>query len=130
MMKFKRLLISLIVLAGVGVAFVFGINYYVIFSQNENIITVDELLNEQAAEYVMVLGCGVFGDEPSDMLEDRLLKAIEVAERIPGAKLILSGNNSGDEYNEVGVMKKFCIEKGIDEKEFYVTISDFQQGRA
>ncbi len=111
MKKLKRLLIPFVVLTVLGAICILGINYYVIFSQNQNILTVDEASQLDSVEYVLVLGCGVFGDEPSDMLEDRLLRALEVVEKLPQAKLVLSGNNSGEEYNEVGVMKQFCIDQ-------------------
>ena len=64
------------------------------------------------------------------MLEDRLLKAIEVAEILPEAKLILSGNNSGEEYNEVGVMRKYCIEQGIDEQRIICDDYGFSTGES
>ena len=124
----KKAMIA-VILCGVLLAFiVLGINFYVIFSQNGNIFTVDDLPLDSDAEYIMVLGCGVKNGEPSDMLEDRLLRGIEVAEKIPGAKLLLTGNNAGPEYNEVGVMKEFCIKKGIDEKRILTDDYGFSTG--
>ncbi len=130
MSKLKRILISFVVLAFVGAAVVLGINYYVIFSQNQNIFTVEELNAANDVEYIMVLGCGVKDGEPSDMLEDRLLRALEVAEKIPDAKLILTGNTASDEYDEVAVMKKFCISKGFDEKEIITDGDGFSTGES
>lgn len=130
MKKLRKLLITLIVLAVLGAALVLGVNYYVIFSQNQNILTVDEASQLDSVEYIMVLGCGVFGDEPSDMLEDRLLRALEVAEGLPEAKLVLTGNNSGEEYNEVGVMKKFCTDNGLDESRIITDDNGFSTGES
>lgn len=130
MKKLKRLLIAFVALAVFGGACVLGINYYVIFSQNQSILTVDESTQLDDAEYILVLGCGVFGDEPSDMLEDRLLRALEVAEKLPEAKLVLSGNNSGEEYNEVGVMKSFCIDNGFDESRIITDDDGFSTGES
>ena len=130
MSKLKRILISFVVLAFVGAAVVLGINYYVIFSQNQNIFTVEELNAANDTEYIMVLGCGVRDGEPSDMLEDRLLRALEVAEKIPDARLILTGNTASDEYDEVAVMKKFCISKGFDEKDIITDGDGFSTGES
>lgn len=127
MSSLKRILLILIILAFSGSALVLGINYYVVFSQNDNIINIEEVNN---ADYILVLGCGIINGKPSAMLEDRLLTAIEVAEKIPEAKLIVSGNNSGEEYNEVGVMKKYCIEKGIDEKRILCDDFGFSTGES
>lgn len=129
-MKFRQTIIVFAALIVFGVSGVIGINYYVIFSQNQNILTVDELNELDSIDYILVLGCGVFGDEPSDMLKDRLLKALEVAEQIPEAKLVLSGNNSGDEYNEVGVMKRFCISSGFDESKIITDDYGFSTGES
>ena len=116
MNKLKRMLLFLVLFVAVGAFIVLGINFYVIFSQSKNILTPESVAEKAEIQYILVLGCGVKDGRPSDMLEDRLLRALEVAEGLPEAKLILSGNNAGEDYNEVGVMKGFCLEKGFDEK--------------
>lgn len=128
MKKFKKYIIAFLLLALFGAMLVLGINYYVLFSQSGNILTVDNISSVGDVEYIMVLGCGIRGEEPSDMLEDRLLRALEVAEKIPDVKLILSGNNAGPEYNEVGVMKNFCISKGFDENKIICDDNGFSTG--
>lgn len=130
MKKLKRILIPFVCLAVLCGVCIMGINYYVILSQNQNIVTVEETAQLEDTQYILVLGCGVFGDEPSDMLEDRLLRAIEVAEKQPEAKLVLSGNNSGEDYNEVGVMKKFCLDNGIDEDRIITDDDGFSTGES
>jgi len=128
MQKLKKYIVAFILFAVVGALLVLGINYYVLFSQSGNILTVDEIPSVGDVEYIMVLGCGVRDGEPSDMLEDRLLRALEVAEKFPDAKLILSGNNAGPEYDEVGVMKKFCIGESFDEKKIITDDYGFSTG--
>ena len=130
MSRLKRIFLSLVLLAFVGAAVVLGINYYVLFSQSGNIFTIEALNATDDTEYIMVLGCGVRDGEPSDMLEDRLLRALEVAEKIPEAKLILTGNTAGPEYDEVAVMKKFCISKGIDENKIIADGDGFSTGES
>lgn len=130
MKKLKGFIIAFVVLVLIGAVCVLGINYYVIFSQNQNIVAVEETAQLENVECILVLGCGVFGDEPSDMLEDRLLRALEVAEQLPEARLVLSGNNSGEDYNEVGVMKKFCLDKGIDEYRIITDDDGFSTGES
>lgn len=130
MSRLKRLCLLFIALAAVGSVIVLGINYYVIFSQNNNIYTVEELNETDDVEYIMVLGCGVKDGEPSDMLEDRLLRAVEVAEKTPQAKLLLTGNTAGPEYDEVAVMKKFCIHKGFDENKIITDGDGFSTGES
>ncbi len=128
MYKFKKFILPVLVLVVLGASLVLGINYYVLFSQSNNIMTVNDVTSVGDVEYIMVLGCGVRDGEPSDMLEDRLLRALEVAEKFPDAKLIVSGNNAGPEYNEVGVMKNFCISKGFDEDKIITDDYGFSTG--
>ncbi len=130
MSKLKKIFLVFVSLMVVGAVTVLGINYYIIFSQNQNILTVEELKAAEDAKYIMVLGCGVRDGEPSDMLEDRLLRALEVAEKIPDAKLILTGNTAGPEYDEVAVMKKFCISKGFDENKIITDGDGFSTGES
>lgn len=127
MSHLKRAFLILIVLAFSGTFVVLGINYYIVFSQSDNIINIEEVNN---VDYILVLGCGIIDGKPSAMLEDRLLTAVEVAEKLPEAKLILSGNNSGEEYNEVGAMKNYCIEKGIDQKRILCDDFGFSTGES
>lgn len=124
----KRLFALIIVFVLSGTVLVTGINFFVIFSQSGNIITVEEASQKTDTEYIMVLGCGIKNGRPSDMLEDRLLRALEAAEKLPQAKLVLSGNNAGEHYNEVGVMKSFCLEKGFDEKRILTDDDGFSTG--
>ena len=128
MLKIKRIFAIFIALAVLGSSLILGINFYVILSQSENILPVEATAQKTETEYIMVLGCGIRDGRPSDMLEDRLLRALEVAEKLPEAKLILSGNNAGEDYNEVGVMKSFCIEKGFDEKRILTDDDGFSTG--
>lgn len=128
MLRLKRFFAVLLTLAVFGSGLVLGINFYVICSQSKNILSVEEASQKTDTQYIMVLGCGIKDGRPSDMLEDRLLRALEVAKELPEAKLILSGNNAGPEYNEVGVMKSFCLEKGFDEKRILTDDNGFSTG--
>jgi vancomycin permeability regulator SanA len=67
--------------------------------------------------YIIVLGAGLRSDgSPSDMLADRLSVGISLLEKFPDAMLILTGDNSGERYNEVAAMKKFATNHGVDEE--------------
>lgn len=128
--RYKKLLIFLLAVIATGAFAILGINYYVLLSQSKNIVSTAEASGKKSVTHILVLGCGVFGDEPSAMLEDRLLRTIEVAAEIPEARLILSGNNSGEEYNEVGVMKSFCLKNGISEERILTDDYGFSTGES
>lgn len=66
------------------------------------------------AEYVIVLGAGVNGTEPSLALWLRLEAALEYAERYPEAKLVVSGGRGdGEDITEAECMAKWLIKHGV-----------------
>lgn len=77
-----------------------------------------------AGEYdcILVLGAGVRKDgSPSEMLLDRVTVACSLYEAAGEADLplLMSGDHTGD-YNEVGVMKKLAIEKGVPSEQVFL----------
>ena len=90
------------------------INCLVILKTRDRIILVEDaaLLD---ADYILTLGCGLRPDgSPSDMLADRVTVATDVYVLSEDAALLMSGDNSGDHYNEVGAMREFAIKLGAD----------------
>lgn len=111
-----------VVLAGGG--YVLGVNFYVILSQKKNIISLEEASHMDKVDYILVLGCGVREDgEPSHMLYERLKRGAQVLEKVNGAKLLLTGDNSGESYNELAAMKRVSLENGVKEEK--IVIDDF-----
>ena len=74
---------------------------------------------------MLVLGCGVWGDKPSHMLEDRLLVGIELCKNGASEKLLMSGDHGRDEYDEVNVMKKFATDRGLDSEDVFMDHAGF-----
>lgn len=105
-------LIILMLVGVLGLVSILIINTYVKSSVRDNIITVDEaaLLD---ADCILILGAGVWGNGPSPMLEDRLLQGIELYENGASDRLLMSGDHSRKEYDEVNVMKQFAVDRGI-----------------
>lgn len=102
----------------------FGVNFYIILSQRGKIISSEEASRLDKVDYILVLGCGVREDgTPSRMLYERLKTGAQVLERQSGASLLLTGDNSGESYNELAVMKKVSIENGVEESQ--MTIDDY-----
>ena len=65
--------------------------------------------------YIVVLGAGLNGEEPSLILQRRLDVAAELSRREPQAKLILCGGQ-GPKYtiSEAEAMRRYLTEKGVD----------------
>ncbi len=82
----------------------------------DNIIDIEEAKKLDGIDYVIVLGAGLRPDgSPSDMLADRLLTGVSLVEDDFDGGLLLTGDNSGEHYNEVGAMRDYALNAGVPE---------------
>ncbi|MEI7603570.1 MAG: ElyC/SanA/YdcF family protein [bacterium] len=71
----------------------------------------------------LVLGAGISSDGgPSKMLQDRLDTGYNLLKMGKVSKLILSGDNRQENYNEPEVMKNYLLKRGIPE---YKLVADY-----
>lgn len=118
-----KIIIIIIVLL---VILVFGINFYVKASTKKQIIDNEsELSNLSDVDCILILGAGVRNNAPSPMLEDRLLKGIELYNKNISNKIIMSGDHGREEYDEVNIMKDFAINKGIKSEDIFMDHAGF-----
>ena len=107
--KILLLLLVLAILAGLTL----GLSAYVVSSTQASLLDPDGPAPE-GLDCVLVLGCGVRPDgSPSDMLADRLEQGIALYQAGWADKLLLSGDNGQENYNEVGVMEAYALERGV-----------------
>ena len=64
---------------------------------------------------VLVLGCGVYGENPSIMLRERMDAALEYLNAHPDAHAVLCGGmGPGEDITEAECMYRYMTERGID----------------
>lgn len=119
----KRLVIAVVCVGIVCTAAVFGISIYVKQSAKKYVLDMDSA--GSGYDCVIVLGCGVWGEKPSHMLEDRLLVGIELCKRGASEKLLMSGDHGRDEYDEVNVMKNFATKRGLKSEDVFMDHAGF-----
>ena len=119
----KKIIIAVICIVIVCSAAVLGINFYVVKSSEKYILDMDNA--GEGYDCVLVLGCGVWGDRPSHMLEDRLLVGIELCKNGASNKLLMSGDHGREEYDEVNVMKKFATDRGLASEDVFMDHAGF-----
>ncbi len=69
---------------------------------------------------VIVLGAAVHGDKVTWVLENRLNTAMEYLETHPNAICVVSGGQgAGETVTEGSAMKKYMVERGVDENRVY-----------
>ncbi|NLY97442.1 MAG: DUF218 domain-containing protein [Clostridiaceae bacterium] len=119
-----KFITTIILLVTVGLLAVFLINGYVRNSVKDRIYTINDIMNYEA-DCILILGAGVWGDRPSHMLEDRLITGTALYEKGLSNRLLMSGDHGKDDYDEVNVMKKFAIDRGIPSSHVFMDHAGF-----
>lgn len=121
----KKILIAFILIILSCVILVLGINFYVVGSTKKRLIKNNNLESLDDIDCILVLGCGVWGEEPSPMLRDRLEKGIELYKKGVAKKIIMSGDHGRSDYDEVNVMKKYAIDRGVSSEDIFMDHAGF-----
>lgn len=121
----RYILLTILIIIILLIIILLSINFYVKTSTKKQIIGENEYLNLQDVECILVLGAGIWGDKPSPMLEDRLLEAIKLYEKGVAPKILVSGDHSREDYDEVNIMKNFLIQKGIPSENIFMDHAGF-----
>lgn len=121
----KRGAVIVICLGFLGLIALAAVNTYMINSTKDRIITEEEAESLEA-DCILVLGAGVHPDgSPSNMLEDRLLRGIELYDAGASKKLLMSGDHGRKNYDEVNVMKQFAMDRGVPSEDIFMDHAGF-----
>ncbi len=121
-----RILLIVLCLGLLGAAAVFGVNGYVIGSTDDRLLTPEEAAKLTDVDCILVLGCQVRQDGvPSDMLGDRLTRGVELYHAGAAPKLLMSGDHGRVNYNEVGAMKQFAIDRDVPSEDVFMDHAGF-----
>ena len=125
--KKKILIISAVILSFITLILssTLAVNVYMSVSADKQIYSTHDKIESGAFDCIIVLGAGVNGDTPSDMLKDRLLAAIELYQNGIAPKLLMSGDHGQIDYDEVNVMKSFAIEHGVPSEDIFMDHAGF-----
>lgn len=110
---------------GMG-SLVAGVNAYVMDKGDDTILTSEESEKLEDVDCIIVLGCFVKEDgTPGNILADRLKTGVELYKNGVAPKIIMSGDHSSDEYNEVASMKNFAVDAGVPSKDVFMDHAGF-----
>lgn len=103
-----------------------GLNIYVRSSVKKQLISFEDAVAMQDVDCIIVLGASVRnGDTPSPMLEDRLKKGMALYFAGAAPKILMSGDHGSEYYNEVGVMKHYAVERGVNADDVFLDHAGF-----
>lgn len=122
MKKFIKWIVSIGI---VGVVLLASINYYVCLKSKNQIIYENDITILENVDAILVLGAGIQNNEPSLMLKDRLNKAIQLYQDNVASKIIMSGDHSRENYDEVNVMKDYAINKNVLSEDIFMDHAGF-----
>ena len=130
MLKVKRCVIIAVILIAaflvLGCASVFGINAYVKNSVQDRILSAEDAAKLADVDCILVLGCHVRDNGvPSDMLNDRLRRGVELFELGAAPKLLMSGDHGRTNYDEVDAMKQFAVDAGVATEDVFMDHAGF-----
>lgn len=120
MKKYFKLFLCLSV---IGLVAIISVNYYVKSTTEELIY--HSLEKSPKNDIGIVFGAGINGDQPSKYLKDRLDSGILLYKTKRISKILLSGDNGRDEYDELTVMKNYCYRNGVDTTKIFVDYAGF-----
>lgn len=121
--RIARLTKLLLVLIALGFTTMMLLNFWVIFSTKDQIISLTEAND---SDCILVLGAGVWANnQPSPMLKDRLDRSIELIKNGVAPYLVMSGDHGQNDYDEVNVMKDYAIDAGVESDLIYMDHAGF-----
>jgi len=121
MRRLVKLILTIVVVAGAA----FFSCQAIVLSFGRNIVAYP---SERIAHapVVIVLGASVLpSGRPSDVLADRLTVAYQVYEAGLADKILVSGDNGQDGYDEVNVMRRYLLDEGVQPEDIFLDHAGF-----
>jgi SanA protein len=116
---FKRLLIILLLLGAFGAAIIVGFNAWLSAAYASRIYeSVDAMPIKDQPRIAIVFGAGLTrSGEPTAVLYDRVATAAALYQRGLVDKLLLSGDNRFENYNEPEAMRRTAVKLGVPDED-------------
>ena len=115
-------LCALVALFCLGFAALWGLNTYVEQVGKQDLVTLEDV---GQADAVIILGAAVYNGQPSGTLARRLDKGLEVYRSGAAPKIIVSGDNGTQHYNEVEAMRIYLMERGVPAEDIFMDHAGF-----
>ena len=95
-------------------------NIIIVTTTSNNILDKNSIKTIEDIDCILILGAGIRGNNPSPMLEDRLLEGITLYQNKVSPKILASGDHMSKYYDEVNVMKDFLVGHKIPSQDIFM----------
>lgn len=119
----KKFLKIVLYLSVAGLISVLSVNYHITSSTKKYIHY--SLKKFPKNDVGIIFGAGINGNQPSKYLKDRLDAGILLYKAKRINKILLSGDNGREEYDELTVMKNYCYQHGVDTTKIFIDYAGF-----
>ncbi len=102
-----------------------GLNLFVCLDSKGRMHSAEDRLNENEYDCIIVLGCGVWGKQPTPLLSDRLDAALTLYKNGAAPKLLMSGDHGQTDYDEVSVMRQYALDRGVPSEDIFLDHAGF-----
>jgi SanA protein len=124
MSRFKRFIIVSAIIAGAVAMALSAADAYVAYAGRPGIY--ENVKDLPQAQAVLVLGAAVHRNgQLSAVFRDRASKALEVYRAGKAKKILVSGDHSAGNYDEVDAAKKFLLKNGVSGQDLFVDYDGF-----
>lgn len=119
----KKIVIGAVIASALLATIIIGINFYVQSMSRHLIISREAAPTSQT---ILVLGAAVYRDgRLSDMYHDRAQTALDLYNAGKSSVILVSGDNSTKEYDEVTPVKKYLIAAGVPSSSIVLDYAGF-----
>ncbi|MDF3000821.1 MAG: SanA protein [Bacillota bacterium] len=120
-----RMMFLFVLLLGLLALTPFCISAYVVNTAGQYLIN-EEAAADLNADCILVLGAGLRPDgSPNLMLKDRLDQGLALYFAGAAPKLLLTGDNGQEQYDEVNAMKQYVLDAGVPAEDIFLDHAGF-----
>lgn len=122
----RRVVSGVLILGLVCLGLVWGIDAHVRRQAANHLLSREAAAQLEDVDCILILGCGVRADgSPSLMLRDRLDMGLRLYEAGAAPKLLMSGDHSRTDYDEVNSMKNYAMAAGVPSEDVFMDHAGF-----
>ncbi len=100
------------------------VNFYIPKTSTPYIF--DDIEDVPSTQAALILGSKVYSDgSMSDILADRIIKALELYDNGQVSKILISGDHGTTEYDEVNTVKDYLLENDFEDEDVFLDHAGF-----